>query len=55
VIGLAWVLAPHGLTAVSLSWPIGASAGALVAGIPAVRAIQRQNGRHRTNGMPKLS
>jgi O-antigen/teichoic acid export membrane protein len=48
VIGLAWVLAPHGLTAVSLCWPIGASAGALVAGIPAVGVIQRnQNGRHK--------
>jgi O-antigen/teichoic acid export membrane protein len=56
VIGLAWVLAPHGLTAVSLSWPIGASAGALVAGVPAIAAIRRnQRGRHRTNPMQKIS
>ena len=44
VIGLAWVLAPHGLTAVSLSWPIGASVGALIAGIAAIGAIRRKLG-----------
>ena len=41
VIGLAWVLAPHGLTAVSISWPIGICAGALVAGIAAKRTIDQ--------------
>ena len=41
VIGLAWVLAPHGLTAVSISWPIGTCAGALVAGIAAKRTIDQ--------------
>lgn len=41
VLGLAWVLAPRGLTAVSLSWPIGASAGAIVAGLAAMGAIRR--------------
>ena len=41
VIGLAWILAPHGLTAVSLSWPIGTCAAALVAGVAAKRTIGR--------------
>lgn len=46
VIALAWVLAPHGLTALSLSWPVGASAGAVVAGVSAVGVIRRnQNER----------
>lgn len=44
VLGMAWELAPHGLTAVALSWPIGATAGAVVAGIPAIGAIRRNSG-----------
>lgn len=43
IIGLAWVLAPHGLTFVSLSWPIGAVAGAIVAGVPAIAALRRKH------------
>lgn len=41
ITGVAWVLAPRGLSAVAMAWPIGASAGALVAGVPAVRTIRR--------------
>ena len=42
ITGLAWILAGHGLAIVSLSWPIGTSASALVAGTAAYRAIRRQ-------------
>jgi len=40
IVGLAWLLASHGLGALSVAWPIGASAGAVVAGIAAVRTIR---------------
>jgi O-antigen/teichoic acid export membrane protein len=33
ICGLAWVLAPHGLAALSASWPVGSLFGALVAGL----------------------
>jgi O-antigen/teichoic acid export membrane protein len=45
VIGLAWTLAPHGLTAVSLSWPIGTCAAAIVAGVAAMKAIGRNQSK----------
>lgn len=41
VLGLAWVLAPHGLVAVATAWPIGGTAGAVVVGVPAVKALRR--------------
>jgi O-antigen/teichoic acid export membrane protein len=41
VVGLAWVLAPHGLTAVAAAWPIGATVGAAAIGVPAIRALRR--------------
>jgi O-antigen/teichoic acid export membrane protein len=51
ITGLAWILAGHGLGVVSLSWPIGTSASALVAGTAAYRTIRRQRSapdkRHR--------
>jgi O-antigen/teichoic acid export membrane protein len=49
VIVLAWVLAPHGLTAVALSWPIGSSAGALVAGVAAIGALRRKRDERSEN------
>ncbi len=33
ICGLAWVLAPHGLAALSAAWPIGSFLGATVAGL----------------------
>jgi len=48
ITGLAWVLAPRGLSAVAMAWPIGASAAALVAGVAAMRTIRRlRRPRHR--------
>jgi O-antigen/teichoic acid export membrane protein len=41
VIGLTWFLAPHGLTVVALSWPIGTCAAALVAGLAAKQALSQ--------------
>jgi O-antigen/teichoic acid export membrane protein len=43
--GLAWGLAPHGLGALAMAWPIGSSAGALVAGVAAIRAIRHDRPR----------
>jgi O-antigen/teichoic acid export membrane protein len=42
VIGLALILAPRGVGAVAMAWPIGTSAGAVVAGVAAVRSLRRQ-------------
>jgi O-antigen/teichoic acid export membrane protein len=48
ICGLAWYLAPRGLTAVAAAWPIGALAGALVAGIAAAAFVPRATTpRHR--------
>jgi O-antigen/teichoic acid export membrane protein len=41
IIGVAWVLAPRGLVAVAMAWPIGCTAGAVVVGVPAIRALRR--------------
>jgi O-antigen/teichoic acid export membrane protein len=46
--GLAWVLAPRGLSEMAMAWPIGATASALVAGVAATRTISRLRApRHR--------
>ena len=54
VCGLAWFLAPHGLTAVAASWPVGCSLSAIVASI-AVAVTPRRAPRHRrtTRAAPK--
>jgi O-antigen/teichoic acid export membrane protein len=54
VCGLAWFLAPHGLTAVAASWPIGWSLSAIVASV-AVAVTPRRAPRHRrtTRAAPK--
>jgi O-antigen/teichoic acid export membrane protein len=41
IIGLALALAPRGLGAVAISWPIGTTAGALVAGGAALQSLRR--------------
>jgi O-antigen/teichoic acid export membrane protein len=46
ICGLAWFLAPHGLTAVAASWPIGCSLSAIVASA-AVAVTPRSTPRHR--------
>lgn len=45
ICGLAWVLAPHGLTAVAASWPAGTALGALAAAVPCARGLMRRPGR----------
>lgn len=45
ICGLAWFLAPHGIGALALSWPIGVSVGSVVAGIAAVGGARRQRAR----------
>jgi O-antigen/teichoic acid export membrane protein len=56
ICGLAWFLAPHGLTAVAASWPIGCSLSAIVASV-AVAVTPRTAPRHRrtTRATPKWS
>jgi O-antigen/teichoic acid export membrane protein len=46
ICGLAWFLAPHGLTAVAASWPVGCSLSAIVASV-AVTVTPRRAPRHR--------
>jgi O-antigen/teichoic acid export membrane protein len=43
VIGLAYVLAPRGLAAVAMAWPIGTTIGALAAGGAAASALRRKS------------
>jgi O-antigen/teichoic acid export membrane protein len=48
ICGLAWVLAPHGVTAVAAAWPIGVSVGAAPAAFAAAGALPRGSpARHR--------
>jgi O-antigen/teichoic acid export membrane protein len=56
ICGLAWFLAPHGLTAVAASWPVGCSVSAVVASA-AVAVTPRRAPRHRrtTRAAPKWS
>jgi O-antigen/teichoic acid export membrane protein len=56
ICGLAWFLAPHGLTAVTASWPVGCSLSAIVAGV-AVAVTPRRAPRHRrtARAAPKWS
>jgi len=46
ICGLAWFLAPHGLTAIAASWPVGSSLAAIVASV-AVAMTPRTTPRHR--------
>lgn len=46
-IGLAWVLAPHGVEAVATAWPIGATAGGLVLAVPTVKALRKSRSTRR--------
>jgi O-antigen/teichoic acid export membrane protein len=47
VCGGAWLLASHGLTAVSSAWFVGATLGAVVAAVPASLASRKSPARHR--------
>ena len=51
ICGTAWVLAPHGLTAVSAAWPAGAALAAAVSGILAATA--KAPARHRRRVRPR--
>lgn len=42
ICGLAWTLAPRGLTAVALAWPIGVAAGGLVAGFSTLSVLSKR-------------
>jgi O-antigen/teichoic acid export membrane protein len=46
ICGLAWMLAPHGLTAVAASWPAGTALGAMAAAVPCTRALRRRSNRY---------
>ena len=41
ICGLAWFLAPHGLTAVSTGWLLGAGAGVVAATVAVVLGARR--------------
>jgi len=45
ICGLAWLLAPHGLTTLTAAWPLGGLLGAAVAALP-----RRPPARHRRTG-----
>ncbi|HVB45954.1 MAG TPA: lipopolysaccharide biosynthesis protein [Streptosporangiaceae bacterium] len=47
ICGLAWLLAPHGLTALSAAWPIGSMLAAIVATAAVVIAPREAPPRHR--------
>jgi hypothetical protein len=52
ICGLAWFLAPRGLTGVAAAWPIGALLAALVS--TTVAAVSRSvPARHRRTGQPR--
>jgi O-antigen/teichoic acid export membrane protein len=44
ICGIAWFLAPRGLAATALAWPIGVSVGSVAAGIAVVYGIRRRRG-----------
>jgi O-antigen/teichoic acid export membrane protein len=47
ICGFAWVLAPHGLAALTAAWPVGAALTAITATVfPALRS-RKASGRHR--------
>jgi O-antigen/teichoic acid export membrane protein len=50
ICGLAWVLAAHGLTAMAVAWPAGATLGAIVATAAAATVSGKARARHRKTG-----
>jgi len=50
ICGLAWVLAPYGLGALSAAWPIGGLLGAAAAAVPQNASRHRRAGRTRGQG-----
>jgi O-antigen/teichoic acid export membrane protein len=53
VCALAWLLAPYGLTALTASWAIGSSLGAVVAGVGFVAVRRREQPRERRHGLKR--
>jgi O-antigen/teichoic acid export membrane protein len=52
--GVAWILAPRGLTAVCAAWPIGALLATITAGVAALTTVSRAaNARHRRAPQPR--
>lgn len=43
ICGLAWFLAPRGLGATALAWPIGVSVGSVIAGIAILHGMRRKS------------
>jgi O-antigen/teichoic acid export membrane protein len=43
----AWILAPHGLTALSAAWPLGATIAAIVATVMSATSYRKTSPRHR--------
>jgi O-antigen/teichoic acid export membrane protein len=55
ICGLAWLLAPHGLTALTAAWPIGGLLGAAVAAVPSnTPARHRRTVRSRRRGVQQM-
>lgn len=46
IIGLAFVLAPRGLEALAMAWPIGTTVGVVVAGTATIRSLRRKESSH---------
>ena len=49
ICGLAWLLAPHGLSALTAAWPTGGLLGSAVAAVPCYASLRRR----RTVGPPR--
>jgi O-antigen/teichoic acid export membrane protein len=45
--GLAWILAPHGLAALTVAWPAGSAVAAVLTGLLSPLAPRKTSGRHR--------
>jgi O-antigen/teichoic acid export membrane protein len=48
ICGSAWILASHGLTALTAAWPLGSALAAVVASVLSARASSEKQERHRT-------
>jgi len=55
ICGMAWVLAPHGLTALTTSWPIGGTVAAALATAAASWKTRASAPRHRRSRHPDVS
>jgi O-antigen/teichoic acid export membrane protein len=53
ICGLAWVLAAHGLTAMTAAWPVGAALAAIVATAASATVSGKATARHRKTAGPR--